>query len=627
LESFFRIVSCSVSFAIFVIADIMLVFHTLIIPPFIYKHLPLLEPRSSRLVDLASGSYDEPILCTFSTFQVDHPPGYEAVSYTWGDPTPSHYVEVGSSRLPINANLDLALRRLRRRDIKRRLWVDAICIDQYNVKERQIQVRHMCNIYRGAQRVVVYLGEEADGSEQMPELFRAMAYIRALIKSSEANPNAKLEHSDHTSDVTPCLAGSSAWAAARAFYGRPWMRRVWVIQGMVVAKDLVFVCGNWQLPREIIEEAVYASIELPHMDPYTGSTMDDRKEGLNQLFRMLVMTTEATVQSSGSDLIDLLVLIFNTKASDPRDHLYGILVLSHEAQAPDLRPDYTEPWYDTYRRYTEYFIKRGHGLKILYKSSSDTASPFKRSGILPSWVPDWSFFEGSQSGGLINGYGETDKGLAAANQVLSSMSVGDDCALYISGKIVDKIIRLTSRRDQQEDFSHCLVEHVAEPGIFNNNPQQGTTSVNNKDIFLHAQALWKAEMEYLAQSNEESNVGRNSNDLMFSTMLCDREFDTEVILTEPSSPSNRENRDILMHIDGNWSKNRRCLTSACLVGQIPIDTAEGDLVAIFMGAAVPFIIRPIKEGYQLIGQAYFHALMRGEALEPSFGPSQIIKLV
>jgi hypothetical protein len=611
-----------------VTADIILVLHTLITPTFIYKYLPLLEPRSSRLVDLAPGGYDEPILCTFSTFQVDHPPGYEAVSYTWGDSTLSHYVQVGSSHLPINASLDLALRRLRRRDIKRRLWVDAICIDQYNVKERQIQIRYMCNIYRGAQRVIVYLGEEADGSEQMPELFRAMAYIRALSKSREADPNARLEHSDHTCDVTLCLAGSSAWAAARAFYGRPWMRRVWVIQEMVVAKDLVFVCGNWQLPREIIEEAVYASIECPYMDPYTGSTMDDRKEGLNQLFRMLVMTTEATVQNSGSDLIDLLVLIFNTKASDRRDHLYGILSLSQEAQAPDLSPDYTEPWYHTYRRYTEYFIKRGHGLKVLYKSSSDTASPFKRSGTLPSWVPDWSFFKGSRSGGFINGYGEHDKKLAAANQVPSSMFVRDDCALYISGKIVDKIIRLTSRRDQREDFGHHLVEHVAEPGIFNNNLQQGTTSVNNTDIVLHAQALWKAEMEYLAQSNEESNLGQNSNELMFSTMLCNREFDAEIILTESSSLNDREKRDTLRDIDDNWSKHRRCLTGACLVGQVPIDAAEGDLVAIFMGAAaVPFIIRPIEEGYQLIGQAYLHALMRGEALEPSFGPREIIKLV
>jgi hypothetical protein len=87
--------------------------------------------------------------------------------------------------------------------------------------------------------VVIYLGEEADGSGQIPELFRGLAYVRHLIKSRDAHPESRSEDSDHTPDLTPCLVGSPAWTAARAFYGRPWMLRIWVIQEMGVAKDLV----------------------------------------------------------------------------------------------------------------------------------------------------------------------------------------------------------------------------------------------------------------------------------------------------------------------------------------------------------------------------------------------------
>jgi hypothetical protein len=204
------------------------------------------------------------------------------------------------------------------------------------------------------------------------------------------------------------------------------------------------------LPRETIEAAVLASIEYPHLDLYTGRSMDDRKEGLTQLFRMVAMADQATGPCSGGDLISLLVLVVNTRASDRKDHLYGILALSRDAQAPELSPNYTEPWQDTYRRYAEFFINQGYCLRVLYLSSSDASSPFKRSGALPSWVPDWSFYEGSKCGRLINGHGESHNGFAAANQVPSSIRVGDDCALYVSGKIVDKIMRMTPRKDRQE---------------------------------------------------------------------------------------------------------------------------------------------------------------------------------
>lgn len=215
------------------------------------------------------------------------------------------------------------------------------------------------------------------------------------------------------------------------------------------------------------------------------------------------------------------------------------------------------------------------------------------------------------------------------------MFVADDRALYISGKKVDKIIRLSPLRDQQ-DFSRSLT--VVEPG-FNSNLQQETPSVNNVDIRLYVRGLWNSEIEELIQSNEEYRAGQNINDIMFSTLLCDRRPPWNAVLSEDSNFSaqgsdtgdltneDRAKRDVLKDINRNWSTHRRCLTSAGLVGQVPIDAAEGDFIAIFMGAAVPFIIRPNKEGYQLIGQAYVHALMGGKALESRFGPVESIKLV
>jgi len=60
---------------------------------------------------------------------------------------------------------------------------------------------------------------------------------------------------------------------------------------------------------------------------------------------------------------------------------------------------------------------------------------------------------------------------------------------------------------------------------------------------------------------------------------------------------------------------RRCVTSAGFIGQVPSLAQEDDVIVIPMGSAVPFVLRPRQARYQLIGQAYIHGVMMGEALQ------------
>ncbi|KAH8726434.1 hypothetical protein GQ44DRAFT_705619 [Phaeosphaeriaceae sp. PMI808] len=45
------------------------------------------------------------------------------------------------------------------------------------------------------------------------------------------------------------------------------------------------------------------------------------------------------------------------------------------------------------------------------------------------------------------------------------------------------------------------------------------------------------------------------------------------------------------------------------------DIRAGDLVVILRGGAIPFILRKDANGYHLIGNAYVHGIMQGEAVE------------
>lgn len=107
--------------------------------------------------------------------QDDYRPHYEALSYTWGnteDPEDAYVIDSGPdgneecSTLAIYQNLASAFRHLRYVDQVRTFWVDAICINQGDIPERNKQVKRMATIYNLADRVVAWLGKEEYNSTQ-----------------------------------------------------------------------------------------------------------------------------------------------------------------------------------------------------------------------------------------------------------------------------------------------------------------------------------------------------------------------------------------------------------------------------------------------------------------------------
>jgi hypothetical protein len=62
--------------------------------------------------------------------------------------------------LLVTPNCASALKQLRPETKSRTLWIDSICIDQFNIEERNAQVKLMGEIYRGANMVLIWLGED-----------------------------------------------------------------------------------------------------------------------------------------------------------------------------------------------------------------------------------------------------------------------------------------------------------------------------------------------------------------------------------------------------------------------------------------------------------------------------------
>jgi hypothetical protein len=211
------------------------------------------EEASELASDVTSeDGENEYIYIELKTLELDADYEYEALSYTWGDSTPFANITVisqnGSARLQVAQNLYSALVHLRRPDRKRLLWIDAICINQTDLDEKNVQVRRMDIIYTLAHTVVVWLGPEADNSDRVMYDIRSLSVneIDRLVADEENN---------------------TRWRAMMTFMKRPWFSRRWIIQEIAFARQAVVLCGTRSVTWEELCEAVSLFTEVVNAMP------------------------------------------------------------------------------------------------------------------------------------------------------------------------------------------------------------------------------------------------------------------------------------------------------------------------------------------------------------------------
>jgi hypothetical protein len=125
-------------------------------------HLPSdLTSRWIRVLDLKPSRFgsEDTIRGSLRVVSLDDNPSYEALSYAWGNPSPSQQIICAEEKLSITTNCYDALRQLRSNLGTTTIWVDSICINQSDEKEKAHQVALMRDIYGKATRVYIWLGK------------------------------------------------------------------------------------------------------------------------------------------------------------------------------------------------------------------------------------------------------------------------------------------------------------------------------------------------------------------------------------------------------------------------------------------------------------------------------------
>ncbi|OAL54015.1 HET-domain-containing protein [Pyrenochaeta sp. DS3sAY3a] len=166
----------------------------------------------------AAGRFDEQCLTP-----------YEAVSYTWGEATFSYQLHCEGQIIEVTKNVDLLLRRLRKPSGPRILWIDSVCINQQDTKEKTFQIAMMDQIYSRASKVHVWLGEAApsDRMQWVFDLFREIA-------RSDRDEGKSMDWVVNKTD----LWDTALPDAVDCFLSRPWFGRRWILQEVILGLDI-----------------------------------------------------------------------------------------------------------------------------------------------------------------------------------------------------------------------------------------------------------------------------------------------------------------------------------------------------------------------------------------------------
>lgn len=111
-------------------------------------------------------------------------PSFEAMSYTWGDPTRSSTLNIGGRWFGISKNVHGMLQDRVSLWRTRLFWIDSICINQEDISERNAQVQIMRDIYSKAWRTTIWLGSAPDAG--LAHIFMGELVLRIIYQDTNA---------------------------------------------------------------------------------------------------------------------------------------------------------------------------------------------------------------------------------------------------------------------------------------------------------------------------------------------------------------------------------------------------------------------------------------------------------
>lgn len=385
-----------------------------------------LDPSSQqiRLLQVSCSGFDDdfsPVTCSLVTASLNDPSlNYVALSYVWGLETSQTPLVINSTDFKVTANLFEFLVRYRKISYivpqwelaNLPLWIDAVCINQEDIPERNSQVQMMGEIYRCATKTVSWIGPDSDDSETamkvMREIFpRVNDSIRKKDLLAWLDPEkTNLWQKDvQRTNRSPGSSSNNFWDSCKQILSRAYFSRSWITQELVLSRNVVVLCGQQTLPLFafwVIWEWLLRIQGLPcpaQVDADLWALLSTREGrrllgwgALNKLPNLLDLmrdSKDAPEQDLALIWHELVLHMRILQATDPRDKLYSVLGMLGRK----YKPDYSASIEDVYFDFAREYIRAERRLSVLREAGhgafSDTPEHPRHRLFIPSWVPNW----------------------------------------------------------------------------------------------------------------------------------------------------------------------------------------------------------------------------------------------
>ncbi|RBR22060.1 hypothetical protein FVER53590_30327 [Fusarium verticillioides] len=362
--------------------------------------------REIRLALIYNDKWQDPISCAFKYTKLESraPQSYSALSYVWGSSRATETIQIDGHDHDISINLACAIRHLREERNSVLIWIDALCINQCDIGERNSQVAMMRDIYASAQHVIVFLGH---GSyHRIPKNYATKCLLAPIQFSNDDQDDSLITLFSNSWETMcrqaewatiKCIADGKAssrlklFELVRRFINSQWWQRVWVIQEATVTSQISVQYGNVKVPWEVFARSANTCDSLGWGRQDTGSELFigiEREHAKvlpvlsKQIFEIERLRTE-WADGKETTLLSLLQEFSSRKATDDRDKVFALLGLAKDIKT--IKPKYSLSTVEVYRSTVTDLIKHSGSLIAL---SGDMKR--KNSGGIPSWIPDWS---------------------------------------------------------------------------------------------------------------------------------------------------------------------------------------------------------------------------------------------
>jgi hypothetical protein len=327
----------------------------------VYESSPGLRSGEIRLLRILPGKLHDALYCELSTGNLENSE-YEALSYTWGSVYRQKRIQVNRLPFSVGANLYDALLHLRHPDRARTMWIDAVCINQGDARERESQVKQMRQVYQRGSSVVIFLGNSRD-----QHLGLGIHYIKRLARANETEVNCIWQE-------------SSKWQKAiDKLLRAPWWHRAWVIQEAFLARRAVFQYGHHLIGFDELCSFV------------TNPAIMGRLSGLKgfAVFN-LATTVQGMRQAVGDPQYGMLALAHqfrNCVSTDSRDKIYAFMGLLEDENNQLIPVDYRRTTEVIFQEFAKASINR-YGTLLVVALAAENPSK-------ASWCTSWSTVTGS----------------------------------------------------------------------------------------------------------------------------------------------------------------------------------------------------------------------------------------